>query len=401
MQGSDEQKILALACVLENSGEHIERFRRLYLGLKDKRRLIHDARQEGLSGLLYKRLATTGLLDSLSGHLKQSLISEYHRTARLNLRLIHDVQKILHHLEDTQVKPVLMQGIVLLQLVYRRDAGLRSMSDVDLWVLEKDLAAFTDILIGLGYSRDTLYPLSFRKGPTVLDLNTHLLWAERIHSRKKLLRIDQEDIYHHALPIEFEGRAALSLDPYDQVIYLFLHTLKHNAACLIWLADIRNLMAGWKLRDWRRLIHRSGELGQGRSIIYLAYLLKKIFLFPPPDEFRDELSSGRLNSLERFALRARINGSHLPPWSNLILLKPNGDMRTRLLYILENLFPRREILRQVFSQFPFRRTWQLYLLRTAQLTGKALFMIIQRMRIITREHAGKPESGEEGGKRLK
>jgi hypothetical protein len=51
------------------------------------------------------------------------------------------------------------------------------------------------------------------------------------------------------------------------------------------------------------------------------------------------------------------------------LLSSGKSWRTRFRVILESLFPRPEILRQVFAEPPGRNTWALYWRRVLQISG--------------------------------
>ena len=201
------------------------------------------------------------------------------------------------------------------------------------------------------------------------DLHTHILWADRIKARELLLSKSQESIYQDTRIIHFEGQEALCLSRYDQVLYLSLHALKHNVDRLIWLVDIKNLLADWKRSDWEGLMNRARELGQEKTISYIFFLLLYLLDFRPPREARHLVERKRLHFLERKVLRERIKRDSLPIWSSLILFSSGKGLQKRFSFILETLFPRPEILRQVFVDYPDRKVWQLYWKRVVQLFG--------------------------------
>ena len=330
--------------------------------------LINMAIKEGMAGLLYKNLMKSGMLETLDHKQRERLQSLYYQTVVFNLKLIHDLKEILHLLNQKKIQVVLLQGIALLQQIYD-DIGLRPMTDIDLWVLRKDYPDCIGVLRNLGYQRDTVYPNTFRKGSTVFDLHTHILWADRIKARELLLSKSQERIYQDSRIICFEGQEALCLNRYDQVLYLSLHALKHNVDRLIWLVDIKNLLADWKRSDWGGLMNRARELGQEKIIQYVLFLLLNLFDFRLPMEARQLLDRKRLHFLEKKVLRERAKRDSLPVWAPLLLFSTGRGLQRRFSFILETLFPRPEILRQVFPVCSHRRVWVLYLKRTLQLIG--------------------------------
>ena len=365
---SIEQKILACSTELNPDPYQQQRMRHLMSHDIDMDHLTNMAIKEGLSGLLYKSLMKSSVLETLDHIQRERLQSLYYQTVVFNLNLIQDLKKVLHLLNEKKIQVVLLQGIALMQQIYD-DIGLRPMTDIDLWVLQKDYPGLISILSSQGFQRDPIYPNTFRKGSTIFDLHTHILWADRIKARELLLTKGQEHIYHDTRIINFEGQEVRCLSQYDQVIYLSLHVLKHDVNRLIWLVDIKGLLADWKRSDWEALLNRARELGQEKTISYIFFLLLHLFDFHLPLEARQLLERKRLHLLEKKVLRERIKKDSLPVWASLLLFSSEKGLHKRLSFILETLFPRPEILRQVFVDSPDLKVWQLYWKRVLQLFG--------------------------------
>ena len=364
---SAEQKILACATELNPDSNQQEKMRQLMSHDVDVDHLISLAYREGMAGLLYKNLMKSGLLDKLGPEQRERLQTLYYQTVLSNLKLIQDLKEILHLLDKKKIRIVLLQGIALLQPIYD-DIGLRPLTDIDLWVLQKDYASLISILDSQGYERDHLYPHTFRKGSTIFDLHTQIPWADRIKARKMLLAKSQEHIYSETQVADFEGQEVLCLSHCDQVLFSGLHALKHNVSRLVWIADIKSLLADWKSSDWEALINRARELGQEKILVYIIFLLR-LFDFQLPQEASQLLERKRLGFLEKKALEERIKRDSLPLWSPLLLISSGKGLKARFSFILETLFPRPEILRQVFPDSAGRKVWVLYLKRIAQLFG--------------------------------
>ncbi len=363
-----EHKILACAANLDPDEGDLQKIRGLMSTIVDTNQLIDLAVKEGLAGFLYKSLLKAGILETLIPQHKQKLYTTYYLTIRHNLKLIHTLNVILKPLIQKQVQIILMQGISLLQQVYR-DIGLRPMTDLDLWVLPNHYSDLADCLVSQGFKSNSLYPHTFKKGEVILDIHTHILWGDRIKSRDLLINIGQEEIFKEAQLINVYNTAALCLNPSDQFLYLSLHALKHNLERLIWLVDIKSLVANWELSDWKALMIRAEELGQQATLFYMLFVLTNIFKLKLPSEIPSYLDGWKPNLFERRVLNRRINGSPIPTWCQLVLISAGKGIRERISFVKETLFPRPKILRQVFPNSSNLSDGQLYWKRVLQILG--------------------------------
>ena len=332
--------------------------------------LIDTAFDEGLAGFLYKSLTESDLPDILDKRQIETLRNLYHGNVVFNLKLIHDFKEILHQLNQKKIRVVPLKGIILLKQVYH-DIGLRQLTDIDLWIPDRDHGEIIRTLTGLGYRSDPAYPDTFRRGRTTIDLHSHILGAERIGARKFILAQGQSHFYTNARSMAFEGEEVLCLNKYDQIIILSLHALKHNAERLIWLVDIKSLLAGWKKSDWEAFINRVRYMGQEKSVSYVFFLIRHLFGFYFPPEVNRALKLEKLPFLERRLLKERLKKGPLPIWAALFLFSPDRGLWVRIYSILETLFPRPEILRQGFTSSRGLKVWELYLKRVYQLINMA------------------------------
>jgi Uncharacterised nucleotidyltransferase len=365
---SNEYKILTWAADFDPAEEQLEEISSCMSTISNTDHLIALAVKEGLAGFLYKSLSKAGFLETLIPTDKQKLYNNYYLTIRHNLKLVHTLNEILGLFDQNDIQVVLMQGISLLQQVYR-DIGLRPMTDMDLWVLPPNYPKLIDCLIGQGFRRNSLYPDTFIKGEIMLDIHTHIMWADRIRNRDLLLTKCQEDIFNDAQVINFENPVALGLSPPDQFLYLSLHALKHNFERLIWLVDIKNLVSLWEPPVWRRLMHRAEELGQKATLGYMVHLLENIFCFKLPSELSSHFDNWEPDFFERKILQKRVKGDSIPTWAQLILISTGKRMRERIAFVKESLFPRPKILRQVFPDSDNFSDGRLYWKRFLQLLG--------------------------------
>jgi hypothetical protein len=337
-------------------------------GPVDGERLIEMAVREGLAGLLYRGLERAGTLERLGSEDRERLRSLYYLTVVANVTLVHEWAAVLEHINRENIRVVLLQGVALLRDVYG-DPGLRPTTDIDLWVMPDDYPEAARILRGRGYVGDPLYASTFRKGTTILDLHTHLFWAERIGARKRLIARDQRDLFQNTRIVSFAGREVRCLSAFDQVIYLALHAFKHGVSRLIWLVDIIGLVSTWSRADWEGLLGRARDLGQEKAICLILFLIDRVFDFRPRADALPRWDEVKSPAFERWLLTRRRPGKALPVWAHLVLLSTGKEWRTRLRIVCESLFPRPEVLRQVFPEAAERRVWELYARRVLQAFG--------------------------------
>lgn len=330
----------------------------------DKDSFIDCAMQEGLGPLLYNVLLKTDRLDWFDKEQQQRLRIMYYRSLCSNLRITHECKNIIETSHRRHLKIVLLQGISFLYSVYD-DIGQRPLSDIDLWILKSDYPVIKDILISRGYTTEYMYPLNFKNKDISIDLHLHILWADRIRARKGLLQTDQQVLFDRAVQIQFEGQRAYVLDPLDQVIYLGLHLLKHNAERLIWLVDIQRLVEGWDDTRWKALVHRADQLGQTKCLLYVCFLLQRLLNM----RFTGEISGRfkQLSVVEKKILRYRESKGSLPQWSTLLFFPAGKGLAKSLPFVFETLFPKADILRQVFPDSAGLNASQLYTRRARQL----------------------------------
>jgi len=381
---SPELKILALVATANGDPGEDPQLGNLISQGVDVDLLVEMARKEGLAGLLYRGLQQSDLLKSLENGHRARLQSLYYGTAATNLKLTHEFKRVLQLANREKIPIVLLQGIALLRQVYP-DPGLRPITDIDLWILPRDLSRLAPMLVSLGYEQDPFYPTTFKKEAVIFDLHPHLLWADRVRALGLLLPGSQEDLYHSTRLVDFEGEPVFSLGPSDQVIHLILHALKHGVSRLIWLVDIARLLARWNSTEWEELFNRARELGQEQAVSQALFLLAELLDFQPLPQTGRIPNACRIDPLVKSILRGRVLGAPLPRWAYPVLLSSGKSWPIRLAVILESLFPRPGILRQVFPDSPTCGAWGLYARRVAQLVA----MMMGRQGARNREHTSR------------
>ena len=109
---SIEQKILACSADLHPDPYQQQRMRHLMSHDIDVDHLINMAIKEGLSGLLYKSLIKSCMLETLEHRQRERLQSLYYQTAVFNLNLIHDLKEVLRLLNQKKSRWCSSRGLL-------------------------------------------------------------------------------------------------------------------------------------------------------------------------------------------------------------------------------------------------------------------------------------------------
>lgn len=366
-----ERRIFAIASDPDPTADQKRILRITLTRVPKKDRLIETAVREGVAALVYHTLRTHSLLDRFTPAQQRRMGRLYLHTLSANVKRLHDLQQLLGTLHAHGIPVVLMQGVSLIGEAYG-DAGLRPLTDIDLWIPETHRSRASDALIQMGYRPERDYPDTFKRGATLVDLHTHILWAERIRSREQILARPQQALWDAAQSIAVAGTTALRLNRYDQIIFLALHTLKHRARRLIWLVDIRRLVSGWSASDWRAAVARAKHLDQEKNVAVILRLLRDMLGFPLPEPVLTLMQPGRFSLVDRLAIRSRLRGDAMPAWAPIWFMSSGTQAGKRRSMITESLFPRPAIMRQIFRASPHLSDRQLYIKRVFQLMGRLM-----------------------------
>lgn len=364
---SPEQQVLASLAVRRSPD--VERLRR-WVSQSEQRRLVDGARHEGLIGMLHANLKQAGLIDQLNPAAREELAATYRKNAALNLKRLTDLERLLPDLGAAGVDVFVLKGAALLHTLYG-DPGLRPMTDVDLLVDESRRDALATTLHDAGYRRAPFYPDTFSNGVTVLDVHDHLLGAERIHSRAEIFATGQRALLADYRTLQVGDCPAKALGAPQEVLYMCLHLLKHNAERLLWLIEINELVDRLHDNEWETLTRLAAETGQERPVRQVAFLARLLLEDQATARLRLCAEQPRLGRFERRVLSRRACRGSLPIWAPLVYFSPQRGVRRRFVSMFESLFPRPAILRQIFQD---RQTglWRLYCRRFGQLVERVL-----------------------------
>lgn len=335
----------------------------------EPRRLVTLARREGVHCLLFANLKRARLIDALPPGLVEELTQRYRRTAALNMQCARDLEQLCAGLAGVGIGALVLKGMALLDELYP-DPGLRPTGDVDLWVANEDLDAMTAMLTSIGYTPEPFYPDTYRRGNTIVDIHTHLLGAGRVHARERIFAAGERSLLEGTEPTIY-GAAMRKLGTPQNLLFLGLHLMKHNADRLLWLIEINEIVRQCTTDDWERLLEIGEEMGQAISIAHVAYLADLLLPDTVAPRYHELARSGAVTRFHAAVLQRRATHGALPVWGPLLFFSSQRGAWERCTSIFETLFPRPEIIRQIFRDTK-TSLWRLYVRRFRQLVASAL-----------------------------
>ena len=327
--------------------EHISRFCRRTTPWDN---LLMIAEMEGVAGLLYFNLKSSGILNTLSRPFTEKLEKINSSIRERTSSIIEEAEAISKILKQAGIPVVALQGLSLMTIY--GDPCLRPLGDADLMVKPVHRASLRELLCAAGYQNPIeTHPNIFLKNSICIDIHTHVLNLDRIRSRQYLFPADLTSMWDRTKPLFDRSGDLLSLDPFDNFIALTAHALKHGYSRLIWLVDLHESLL--KMCDnancYENIIERARFWHQERIVIYALILVEEIFGMRTPVWFKKELGINRLNVLEKYLLLKKIRGRVQRELFNLLWLYNIKKIANKIEFIKETAFPRDEISVRSFN----------------------------------------------------
>jgi hypothetical protein len=179
-----------------------------------------------------------------------SLVSNAaHQSGMAAERLATELEALLDGLAEERIEVLPLKGPVLSLAVYH-DAVLRSSSDLDLLVRDRDFPRAEAFLLSQGFlvlPSGREYHGRFLRGDLLVELHFAL-------ASSRFLAFPVHGIWSRSYPWEFRGKPVRMMSKEDLVLYLCFHGSKHRFSRLIWILDVARALRGWPDRDYELLL---------------------------------------------------------------------------------------------------------------------------------------------------
>ncbi len=314
--------------------------------------LVALAGIEGVDGFVYYQMNRLGLLNSLPKPVLPQLEDSYARTRKRTLAILNEAEVLSTRLEKARISVIALQGLSLIKTLYQ-DPGLRQLGDMDVMVKPGDKDRLKELLCQAGFSSPyPNYPDILFKSDVLVDIHTHVLNLDRIKTRSYLFPENLGPMWERATPMFDRVDGLLILDPCDNFIALAAHALKHSYSRLIWLADLHECLTELAKNPnrWQEMAARARLFRQERVVLYALILVEEIFGLKIPYRVKRELGIHKLGMLEKYLIRLKLRGLSSNELCIALWLFNIKGVGKKLKFMKENLFPKHEIMAQIFDK---------------------------------------------------
>lgn len=267
--------------------------------------IIDYAYHHGITPLLYYNLKRIGSLNHIPYEMMKKIEESYNMNSIHNFLLNKELAEILKLFEDNNINVILLKGAALFKLIPKYEA-IRTMSDIDLLVKEKDIGIAIDLMGKLKYiscvpwkldkERETLLEydaeIPFSNGKICAEIHWCLI-PNKIY--KLTTKIDMDKIWEESLPTHINDIKTLILSPENLLLHLCLHlSVSHTFSGLKWHRDISEVINYYNDKiNWDEIIEKSNEWNIRKAVYYTLYFSKELFNTPIPNTVLGKLSSDR------------------------------------------------------------------------------------------------------------
>lgn len=331
--------------------------------------LASQAESDGVDGWLHVHCLRAGT--PVPEVARRTIEAAYRQIAATNCIRINALGPLMVELTDAGLDVLLMPGASLLPLY--PDPGCRPMDDVDLLARPGHLPGIAGFLHSRGFQSLVHHEGLLTDGHLVIDLHTDLVSGERLPSRRLATWVEPELAWRHRRIRVVEGHRLQVLGPEDEVLASAVHALKHSFGCLKWFLDLRMLL-GQPL-DWDLLRSKAERGNFGRVLGYsLLFLEQELGVELPAGVAGCSVAPGG-GPVEEALLRRLFRSRSHSGWGEVLWGLSCRRRRDRARFLADFLFPRPQVLRQVFPRAPGRFLPVAYALRCAQLCRRGAAML--------------------------
>ena len=227
-----------------------------YFPALDWHRLLLLAREHGVVGQLAACLNDPAA-PAIPSEIKQALLERQREQNFLTLRLTGELFRLLELFNRNEIPALVIKGPVLAAQAYR-DPSLRSYSDLDLLVRQRDIRPATELLIASDYqaavSLDAIHAgkipgqYLFAKPDSKLLVELHNDSTLRYFPRPLPL----EDFFARQIRVRLDPHLVPAPSLEDHLVLICVHGAKHFWERLGWIADAAGLVSRQTSLDWER-----------------------------------------------------------------------------------------------------------------------------------------------------
>lgn len=325
--------------------------------------LLFEAERQGVTPLLYTVLSPLKTAHNLRIPILDGLYQDFLSTAGQNLITLHSTNLLISALRSADIPTAGLKGIYLLESVYE-NIGARTMTDIDILVRKKDLAACLSVMNDLGYHPSTYFSLDDQNIDT-----KHIPPMEKGHEtsvevhwtlleENEPFTLNADALWDRMRSAVIANVEALTLGLEDLILHLSLHlTYQHYLNLgLRGLMDIGMIIHKDRaLIDWQKLATIAKSWGSERVTALTLKLVETQLNVPIPGQIYSTLlpegvdpfilEAARTQLLQRVMFEDRFT-------PDLVELSASKSLFTRIKIGLQRVFIPRLSLARVYNVSP-------------------------------------------------
>lgn len=252
--------------------------------------LIELAKNYRLEMLLY-RAVNSRFVEFVSSPALEALHKLYADNRARGLALTATLLHLLDRLASEQIPAMPFKGPVLGAQFYG-DLALRNYADLDVLILERDVAQVTRIMLDQGYHEVGDMSLSWERSfvrPTGGSVDVHWSIAEKIHQ----FPLTPGELWARRATTALAGTSVPTLCAEDALLVICFNGLTEDWQRCDRIADVAELMRASSAIDWPKFLDLCRRRGCERLVLVGLHLAKELFLVRLPQYVERRLQSHR------------------------------------------------------------------------------------------------------------
>jgi Uncharacterised nucleotidyltransferase len=266
---------LLLACArVHLTPGRAERVRALLQEELDWATIMEQAIAHGTLALLYQSMQNVGT-DAVPQAVMDQLQTYFHSNAEHNLRLTHELIKLLELFEAHEIQAIPYKGPAVAAALYG-SILLRQYSDLDIIVAPEHRDQAKALLVARGYelwTEMTDAQKAAHEHETHADTFVHptseiavdLHWT--LAQRRFAIALAPDHLWDRLEPVTLLGKTVSSIPVAELLLILCIHGAKHSWERLGWLCDIAELVDGNHDLDWDRIMAQARDTNNERILL--------------------------------------------------------------------------------------------------------------------------------------
>jgi hypothetical protein len=333
------------------------------LSSSDWKAIIQESARHGVTLLLYHRLKTFHPGIYIPTDVVQRLRQSYLQSASRNLRLYHELGKVLEILRHENIPVIALKGAHLAELVYGNIA-LRPMGDVDLLVHKDDLIRVEAALLRIGLTpldRNRVIGKDNRHfGYVQPNRGLHVEIHWNILASMYPFNIDIDGQWERSRPVLIAGAEVSVLCPEDLLLHLCLHNSEHTFEMGIRsICDISEAICHYSEEiGWKNLLLRARQWSIEKCVYLTLKLARELLGAFVPDDLLETIKPNDFD--EHFMAIAMkqifpngIGTSHgLPLSSNISQLWGSKRLLDKMKILFKTTFQSPEVMTLTYPPPP-------------------------------------------------